>query len=271
MNLILSLFPNIGMLDAAFEEEWSAACIVRGPDPIFNALSDVRQFCPPSGKFDGVIGGPPCQSFSSLSHLVRRNGNEPRFGNLIPEFERCVAEARPEWFLMENVWQAPLPAVEGYGVTAFLLANETLDAGDGYGLEQMRTRRFSFGLRGRQAPDLRRWIQFAALKLLKASPTVTQCAVNQSREAKGRVLKSAVIGHGGAMPQQRRPQRFLKHAVVGHSNAGLGRLAASTQRVRKNAVVSGHGKSLEPTASGGGSRGTRSRRCAAFRGSRRTS
>jgi len=106
-QLVLSLFPGVGLLDMAFEQE--GFCVVRGPDVLWGG--DIRRFHPPAGRFDGVIGGPPCQSFSPLAHLVRANGHEPRFGNLIPEFERCVAEALPTWFVMENVPAAPHPLV----------------------------------------------------------------------------------------------------------------------------------------------------------------
>ena len=108
--LVLSLFPGIGLLDLAFEMEFPEACIVRGPDLIFNSLSDIRRFHPPPGKFDGVIGGPPCQAFSVMQRAIPQRPAE----NLIPEFERCVDEARPAWFVMENVTGAPLPAIEGY-------------------------------------------------------------------------------------------------------------------------------------------------------------
>lgn len=82
--LVLSLFPGIGLLDRAFEAE--GFTVVRGPDVIWGG--DIREFHPPAGKFDGIIGGPPCQMFSSLARLIRANGHEPKFGNLIPEFER---------------------------------------------------------------------------------------------------------------------------------------------------------------------------------------
>jgi DNA (cytosine-5)-methyltransferase 1 len=59
--LVLSLFPGIGLLDLAFEEE--GFCVVRGPDVLWGG--DVRRFHPPAGKFYGIIGGPPCQSFSA--------------------------------------------------------------------------------------------------------------------------------------------------------------------------------------------------------------
>ncbi|KKM67520.1 hypothetical protein LCGC14_1470250 [marine sediment metagenome] len=134
---MLSLFPGIGLLDMAFEEE--GFTVVRGPDVLWGG--DVKRFHPPAGKFDGVIGGPPCQEFSSLAPLVRHNGHEPRFGNLIPEYERCVFEAQPRWFVMENVRGAPLPNVEGYDRWAELLKDSDI------GGVQPRVRRISLGLR----------------------------------------------------------------------------------------------------------------------------
>ncbi len=145
--LVLSLFPGIGMLDQAFEAE--GFCVVRGPDVLWGG--DIRKFHPPAGRFDGVIGGPPCQAFSSLAHMVRHNGYETEFGNLIPEFERCVTEAGPTWWLMENVKAAPLPFTAliprvlyhgesaVYGVHSFLLNNRQL------GEKQNRLRRWTFG------------------------------------------------------------------------------------------------------------------------------
>ncbi len=97
LDLVLSLFPGIGLLDMAFEEQ--GFCVVRGPDVLWGG--DIGRFHPPAGRFEGVIGGPPCQCFSPLARIVRAKGKEPRYGNLIPEFEGCVAEAQPEWFLEE--------------------------------------------------------------------------------------------------------------------------------------------------------------------------
>lgn len=134
-DLVLSLFPGIGLLDMAFEQE--GFCVVRGPDLLWGG--DIKRFHPPSGKFEGVIGGPPCQAFSSLAFLVRANGHEPKFGNLIPEFVRIVEEALPSWYLMENVPRAPHPDVPGYQHRMVLLDNRWL------GEEQSRLRRFTFG------------------------------------------------------------------------------------------------------------------------------
>jgi DNA (cytosine-5)-methyltransferase 1 len=137
--LILSIFPGVDLLGRALEEEWPEACVVRGPDLLWGG--DIRSFHPPSGVWDGCIGGPPCQAFSRLRHIIRANGHEPRHGNLIPEFERVVEEARPTWFLMENVPAAPVPSVPGYVVREYLLDNRWL------GESQQRRRRFSFGTR----------------------------------------------------------------------------------------------------------------------------
>jgi DNA (cytosine-5)-methyltransferase 1 len=133
-ELVLSLFPGIGLLDMAFEAE--GFCVVRGPDLLWGG--DVRRFHPPSGRFDGVIGGPPCQAFSIAS---RRWPGGSRRENLIPEFERVVHDAKPRWFLMENVPQAPRPRIAGFATMDAVVDNNAL------GEEQRRTRRFTFGSR----------------------------------------------------------------------------------------------------------------------------
>lgn len=147
MSLVLSLFPGIGLLDQAFEAE--GFCVVRGPDLLWGG--DIRRFHPPSGRFDGVIGGPPCQAFSRLRHLVEHNGYHVA-ENLIPEFERCVGEAQPTWFLMENVPGAPLPATHGYAVRSTIVSNR-----EDCGGEQSRERRFSFGTREGRELALHWW------------------------------------------------------------------------------------------------------------------
>ena len=115
------------MLDRGFECE--GFTVVRGPDVIWGG--DVCTFHPPPGRFDGIIGGDPCQSHSSLANLVRAKGLEPSFPDMTPDFQRVIEEARPAWFLRENVPQAPEIKPAGYDVRSFLLDNSTLDSGDG--------------------------------------------------------------------------------------------------------------------------------------------
>ncbi len=194
MTLVLSLFPGGGVLDHAFGLE--GFCIVRGPDPLWGG--DIRTFHPPVGKFDGIIGGDPCQSHSSLANLVRAKGLEPSFPDLGPEYERCVNEARPAWFLRENVPQAPDIKPDGYDVRTFMLDNSTLDSGNGWGNEQMRRRRFWFGVRDGAAPELRQWIRFALHELPGTEVAVT--AGDYGLHVRERMKKQAVAADHRAVP-----------------------------------------------------------------------
>ena len=177
--LILSLFPGIDLLGRAFEEEWPEACVVRGPDLLWGG--DIRRFHPPAGKFDGVIGGPPCKGESQLAHLNGKPGV-----SMQDEFSRCVRETRARWYVMEAVkargmclcvggptggsaWGSPLvhdAACPGWA-TITTLSPRWL------GEKQSRVRHFHSNL------DLRPFIEQAALE-----PTEYKYAV--------------LAGHGGA-------------------------------------------------------------------------
>jgi len=111
-RLILSIFPGIGLLDRAFEEQ--GFCVVRGPDLLWGG--DIRQFHPPANIFWGVIGGPPCQDFSRM-----RRGAPTGYGlEMLAEFLRVVTDASPEWWLMENVDRVPTVAeLAGYVTQRF--------------------------------------------------------------------------------------------------------------------------------------------------------
>jgi len=63
-------------------------------------LADMRTLKSLPDGLDLVFGGPPCQSFSSAGRMG--GVSDPR-GQLIFEFARLVASARPRLFLMENV------------------------------------------------------------------------------------------------------------------------------------------------------------------------
>lgn len=201
--LVLSLFPGIGLLDRAFEEE--GFCIVRGPDLLWGG--DIRSFHPPAERFDGVIGGPPCQAFSQLAGLIKHCGRRLA-ADLIPEFERCVAEAAPAWFLMENVRGAPLPRVVGYQVDAPLYDNRSI------GGEQSRVHRFSFG--SRDGRSLRAHLEAVALQNPKWAPRVLASGGVGERGADGRPLDERC--RGGRLPHDRiRPTdraRFLGHRTA---------------------------------------------------------
>lgn len=141
-NLVLDVPPGIGLLSMAFESE--GYCVVNGPDLLWGR--DMRGWHPVKGTFEGVIGGPPCQIYSTLRLANPYCGLE--HGDLITEWVRIVSEASPDWFLMENVRDAPLPQVVGYVVFSYLLNNRW------FGAEQNRVRRFSFGTQGSQGLNL---------------------------------------------------------------------------------------------------------------------
>lgn len=95
--LVLSLFPGVDLLGLAFEQE--GFCVVQGPEWMFGR--DVRDFHVPHGKFDLVIGGPPCQSHSSALEMSPTRSSE--HVDLIPEFVRIVRESGARAVVMENV------------------------------------------------------------------------------------------------------------------------------------------------------------------------
>lgn len=180
MILILSLFPGIGLLDRAFEAELPNTCIVRGPDMLWGG--DIKTFHAPPGVFTGIIGGPPCKKFSRLQHMVKLNrerelAKDPtttkyqEAENLIPEFVRVVEEARPLWFLMENVPDVPpdcWPCPVGYQVSSFMLNNRwLLDT-----TPQNRERRFWFGHLEREI-NLVKHIDFAVFEPIEFEYAVT--------------------------------------------------------------------------------------------------
>lgn len=154
-GLVLSLFPGIGLLDRAFEE--AGFCVVRGPDLLWGG--DVKTFHPPAWKFDGVIGGPPCQAHSEFTALNKSNWRTIA-PDLVPEFVRCVDEARPHWWLMENTPRVPTIDVPGYVNRLVVIQNRHL------GEEQSRRRKFQFGT----AAGLELRIQHAALVTIDWQP-----------------------------------------------------------------------------------------------------
>jgi DNA (cytosine-5)-methyltransferase 1 len=132
MQLVLSIFPGIDLLGRAFEQE--GFCIVRGPDLIYGG--DIRTFHSPPKRFDGIIGGSPCQDFSRA-----RRGEPSGMGEeLLAEYIRVVEESNAAWFLLENVPAVPDVFIAGYGDV------QRIDIdGRECGCTQRRLRHFQFG------------------------------------------------------------------------------------------------------------------------------
>ncbi len=129
-ELVLSLFPGIGLLDRGFEQ--ADFSVVRGPDPLWGG--DIKNFHSARGHFTGVIGGPPCQKFS----MANRNRDIAGGMILVNEFLRVIEESQPDWALMENVAGSPTVTAPGFRAQVF-----HLDASH-VGSEQHRLRKFHF-------------------------------------------------------------------------------------------------------------------------------
>ena len=117
MNVI-SLFSGCGGLDLGFEKAGFDIPVANEFDskiwetfkanhPKTNLIEgdirniskeDISQYL--NGKIDGIIGGPPCQSWSEAGSL---KGIEDDRGKLFFEYIRILKEFKPKFFLAENV------------------------------------------------------------------------------------------------------------------------------------------------------------------------
>jgi DNA (cytosine-5)-methyltransferase 1 len=97
-------FQNSGIEVVAAFDKWKEACNVYAVNfdhPVFetdlSGIEDVGQF--KKWNPDIIIGGPPCQDFSSAGKRDETLGR----ANLTVSYAKIVSKVKPEWFLMENV------------------------------------------------------------------------------------------------------------------------------------------------------------------------
>jgi DNA (cytosine-5)-methyltransferase 1 len=151
-----------GFLDADFEpifsvEVWQPAIETHNRNypqvPLIGedirSISNAR-IAQYKGKVDVIIGGPPCQGFSTIGkRLVKDPRNE-----LVFEFIRFVDVIRPQAFLMENV-RGLLSSGKGeiksaieseFNAIGYTIKSDVLCAAD-YGVPQIRNRVFFIGFR----------------------------------------------------------------------------------------------------------------------------
>ena len=110
---------------------------------------------------DLLIGGPPCVAFSKSGFWLdwKRNGADPAAG-LLQAYTTVLAEARPRYFICENVYaltfrnRASGPAfaglLKGIEAAGYCYRWEVLNAAD-YGVPQLRPRLFIVGARKGEA------------------------------------------------------------------------------------------------------------------------
>lgn len=100
---------------------------------------------------DGIIGGPPCQSWSAAG---AKRGIEDKRGQLFYDFIRILKAKRPKFFLAENVQGMLLPkhraALEHiqqlFRESGYRLSFHAVNVSD-YGIAQDRKRVFFVGIR----------------------------------------------------------------------------------------------------------------------------
>ena len=118
----------------------------------------IDQYIPPETNIDVLIGGPPCQGFSTIGKRVsadpeKRTEYDPR-NTLFREYIRILNYLKPKFFLMENV-QGLLTRDKGrifeeikdtFNKTGYDFNYIVLNAAD-YGVPQIRNRVFFYGNR----------------------------------------------------------------------------------------------------------------------------
>jgi DNA (cytosine-5)-methyltransferase 1 len=170
---VATLFSGIGAVEQAFERlkikhDIVFACdnnpFVRQsyfanyhiePNNYFEDILNLNG-SPFKDKIDLLVGGSPCQSFSSVG---KRKGLEDDRGNLVFEFIRIVKETSPNIFIFENVkglltvdkgktfTNVIMPRFEKLGYSLFY---ETLNSKD-FGIPQHRERLFVIGFKDKRA------------------------------------------------------------------------------------------------------------------------
>lgn len=165
MMRVISLFAGAGGLDLGFEKAGFEIPYANEYDKTIwetyeknhvntNLIKgDIRQI--PNdvfeGQIDGIIGGPPCQSWSEAGAL--KGIDDPR-GKLFYEYIRILKCKQPKFFLAENVKgmmanrhsQAVEDIVEAFENCGYDVTINLVNASD-YGVAQDRKRVFYIGFR----------------------------------------------------------------------------------------------------------------------------
>ena len=111
---VISLFSGCGGLDLGFEKAGFEIPVANEFDPtIYETFKvnhpntrliegDIRKISEDDfpSDVDGIIGGPPCQSWSEAGAL---RGIEDQRGQLFFDYIRVLRKAQPKFFLAENV------------------------------------------------------------------------------------------------------------------------------------------------------------------------
>lgn len=142
-NNILAAFENWDDAISVYKSNFKHPMIKMDLSLVNESAEMIKRYNP-----DIIIGGPPCQDFSSAG---KRNENNGR-GDLTVFYAQINANVRPTWFVMENVaritaTQKLVEAKEIFTAAGYGLTQTVLDASL-CGVPQRRKRFFLIGKLG---------------------------------------------------------------------------------------------------------------------------
>lgn len=160
---VVSLFSGAGGLDLGFQRAGFNIVMANEYDKTIWQTYEKNHTTPlikgdiryiSSDEFpvcDGIIGGPPCQSWSEAGRL--KGIDDPR-GQLFYEYIRLIQDKQPKFFLAENVkgmmaqrhHQAVQDIIQAFEDAGYDVFIQLLNAVD-YGVAQDRKRVFYIGFR----------------------------------------------------------------------------------------------------------------------------
>lgn len=91
---VVAAFDNWDDAIAVYHRNFAHPVIKQDLSQVEQAVELVMGYAP-----DMIIGGPPCQDFSSAGKRNEDNGR----GDLTINYANIIAKVQPEWFVMENV------------------------------------------------------------------------------------------------------------------------------------------------------------------------
>ncbi|MBQ9215074.1 MAG: DNA cytosine methyltransferase [Bacteroidales bacterium] len=121
---IVAAFDNWEASIEVYKQNFSHPVVKEDLKDIEKSTEDIKAFNP-----DMIIGGPPCQDFSSAGKRNEDNGR----GDLTVSYAQIISNIRPQWFVMENVerilkTQKLKEAKEIYKKAGYGLTQKVLDA-----------------------------------------------------------------------------------------------------------------------------------------------
>ena len=213
---VLSLFSGAGGLDLGFEKAGFEIVAANEIDSICyetfehnfpktklfkKSIIDLKSSEIPK-KIDGIIGGPPCQSWSEAGNQL--GIKDPR-GKLFYEYMRMIKEIKPKFFLAENVSgilhkkhdKAFKNIIKNFGELGYDIIYKMLDASD-YDVPQNRKRVFIIGIK----KTLKKKFLFPLIDLFKTPKTLKDAIsdINFAIAAKPKNKTNEIFFKGNQIP-----------------------------------------------------------------------